>query len=952
MKRTLLVLTLCFGIFAFFLSCKPEPSTNETAWPDIGQESRPWTRWWWHGSSVSKEGITAELETLAEAGIGGLEITPIYGVKGEEEAFIPYLSPKWLDMLEYTLQEAKRLGLGIDMATGTGWPFGGPWVSEEDASKYLVHRFYKLEEGDRLSDPVQYMQESFVRQVYNQGIKAQDLQQPIAANANLQQLAIDQVRFEKSLPLISLMAYSSYGDIVDLKDKLSPDGQLDWVAPKGVWSLYAVFQGWHGKMVERAAPGGEGYVIDHFSKDAIQHYLARFDSAFEGRDLGHLRAFFNDSYEVDDARGQANWTPDLLAEFEARRGYDLQLYWRALFGNMKEDTNNRVLSDFRETISELILETFTQEWNNWAHETGKIVRNQSHGSPANILDLYAASDIPETEGTDLIRIKFATSAGHVSGKQLISSEAATWLDEHFQSNLADWKENLDRYLVGGVNHVFYHGTCYSPPDAEWPGRLFYAAIHANPRNSLWHDFAALNQYMARTQSFLQQGVPHNDILLYFPAYDRYATPTRELLDHFDGHGPSLEGTTFELVARQLLTEGFAYDYVSDKQLQQLIFENGGIQTGGTKYQTILLPKCTYILPETFGALVTLAENGATILFHEALPISVPGLGRIPEQRNELQELVSLLNFQSANGVEEAKIGKGRFLLGNDIATLLQLANVERETLVDQGLAYTRRWYQEGQVCYFLTNWSSESLDGWVPLSTEATAMVLLDPMTGEKGQAKVRQSQDGGKEVYLQLAQGSSCLLLSSSSDASPAWQYYEPAGNAMEWRSNWQLEFLEGGPELPESVWMDTPMLWTSLEGESYQRFSGTARYTSEFSIPEGEADAWLIDLGKVHESASILLNGEKVATSLGPTYQIILPKEKLKENNTLGIEVSNLMANRIAWMDRNGENWKHFYNINFPPRKRENRGKDGLFDASSWEAQPSGLEGTLAIQPLVYQE
>ncbi len=50
------------------------------------------------------------------------------------------------------------------------------------------------------------------------------------------------------------------------------------------------------------------------------------------------------------------------------------------------------------TIDEFILENFTKEWYKWAHSKGKIVRNQSHGSPANTLDLYGVVDIPETEG--------------------------------------------------------------------------------------------------------------------------------------------------------------------------------------------------------------------------------------------------------------------------------------------------------------------------------------------------------------------------------------------------------------------------------------------------------------------------------------------------------------------------------------------------------------------------
>ncbi|MDZ7690761.1 MAG: glycosyl hydrolase [Balneolaceae bacterium] len=230
-----------------------------------------------------------------------------------------------------------------------------------------------------------------------------------------------------------------------------------------------------------------------------------FDTAFADRDLSSLRSFFNDSYEVDDAEGEANWTPNFFEEFEQRRGYDLKQHLPALPGDQESEQGQRVLTDYRETISDLLLEEFTLQWDAWADEKDAMVRNQAHGSPANILDLYAASDIPETEGTDILRAKMASSAANVTGKPLISAEAATWLNEHFRSNLADVKKAVDRYFLSGVNHMVYHGTAYSPSEETWPGWLFYAAVHFNERNPFWDHFSDFNSYVARTQSFLTVG---------------------------------------------------------------------------------------------------------------------------------------------------------------------------------------------------------------------------------------------------------------------------------------------------------------------------------------------------------------------------------------------------------------------------------------------------------------
>ena len=166
----------------------------------------------------------------------------------------------------------------------------------------------------------------------------------------------------------------------------SAAGKLNWTAPAGKWNLYALFMGWHGKQVERAAPGGEGNVIDHFSASALQHYLNKFDVAFKGQDISGLRGYFNDSYEVDDARGQSNYTPLLFQEFKKRRGYDLKTELPALFTKKSTERTNRILCDYRMTIDELILEKFTGGWATWAHKKGKIVLEAKYDKAFRFVD--------------------------------------------------------------------------------------------------------------------------------------------------------------------------------------------------------------------------------------------------------------------------------------------------------------------------------------------------------------------------------------------------------------------------------------------------------------------------------------------------------------------------------------------------------------------------------------
>ncbi len=937
---------------ALFFSGALSPvfAQNQPVWPQITQQNKPWTRWWWEGSAVDTANLSWMLNQYQKVGLGGLEITPIYGVKGQESKFINFTSPKWMDMLTYTLKTAKKLDLGIDMAQASGWPFGGPWVKDEDASKYFAPQTYTLKEGEKLSTPVLFDQKTVLR-IVGEKITIDKIKEPITANENLQLHAFDQVRYPKKLKAQTLIGYSTKGEILDLTDKLDQQGQLNWIAPKGKgnWTLYALFQGLHGKMVERAGPGGEGYAIDHFSLKATQNYLSYFDKAFNGYDLSYLRAFFNDSYEVDDAYGEASWTPDFLTEFKNRRGYDLRHFLPALFGATDDKLQaTRVLIDYRQTISDLLLENYTEAWHKWAQGKGKLIRNQAHGSPANILDLYAATDIPEAEGTDILRVKFASSAAHVTGKLLSSSEAATWENDHFLSSLSDVKKALDVFLLGGINHNFYHGANYTPKDAVWPGWIFYAAVHFTPNNSFWDDFSALNTYVARSQSFLQKGKADNDILLYLPMADSYAEREKAIIRHYDGIEHGFKNTPFEHVATTLNKSGYAFDYISDKQILSTSVANSQIKTADVSYKTILVPAAEFMPLETMQHLLKLADAGANITFYKSLPQDIPGLANLAERQKVFKDALGLLQFQQNGKLKKAFVGKGSILISDEIPTLMDAAQIQAEAMKAKGLASIRRSYEGGKY-YFILNESAAAIDTWVNINTKANSVALFNPMTGEKGYAATRQ--DGkSTQVYLQLKKGESCILQTFDNEINETtYPYAKAVGNAIPLANEWKVSFIKGGPVLPQPLVVKELKSWT-VNGADYENFSGTASYTTSFKQSKAKADFYLLDLGQVEQSAKVILNGELLATLIGPDYKIEIPVAKIQKKNTLEIQVSNGMANRASWMDKTNQNYKIFYNINMSSRLPENRGTDGLFTAKNWQPKPSGLTSKVSLIPLTH--
>ena len=957
------VTTLCIRSFAIatavaaFLSChsgkgSQKEGAGQVNWPEVTHEMKPWTRWWWQGSAVTEKDLTAALESYQKAGLGGVEITPIYGVRGMEDQFIDFLSPEFMDKLTYTLQEAKRLGLGVDLANASGWPFGGPWVNQTDAAKGLYTKAFRVKEGETLKETLEYIQAPIVRTQGRKKVTIGELKEPLASNPNMQELALDQVRFERPLPLIIVTANrmdeGHWGETIDLTDKVKAN-RLDWVAPAGEWLICALYQGDHGKMVERAGPGGEGLVIDHFSSEALHRYLDVFDRAFAGHDLSGLRYYFNDSYEVDDAIGDADWTPGFFDAFEKLNHYDLKQFLPALLGMDTEDRNNRVAYDYRKTINELLLTEYTEQWQQWAAKQGKGIRNQSHGSPGNVLDLYAISDVPEIEGNDAVNLKAAASAAHVTGKRLVSSETCTWLDEHFESTLGQAKHVIDDFLLAGVNHMFYHGTTYSPQDAAWPGWMFYAAVHFAPSNSLWNDFGALNQYVARAQSFLQSGKPSNDILLYFPMADDWSKASKRRLLHLDS-GNLFDGTTMKACGSYLSNKGYSWDAISDKQLLDVAYKDGVFNVGGNAYRTVMIPEVQYMPIETLEKLIALANEGANILIHKAMPADVPGLGRLEETRQRMEALTRPLSFTEEEGVRVAPQGKGRIVVSGKLDRLAAYADVQPESLYAQGLQSIRRVKEDGNYYYFIRNTTNEPFDSWIALNAPLGTAIVYNLMTGCAGHGAVCD-QFGDTTIRLQL-KPNECVVVETfrGKYAGELYPYYAAIEEAQVSLDKWTLTFVEGGPTLPEPLAPDQLQSWTAF-GHDYAIFSGTAQY--ETRIPKLPADVkfWLLDLGEVHESASVYLNGKKIATLIEAPYTVEIPSELLPMNGELKIVVSNLMANRIIDLDKRQVEWKIFYNTNINARRKENAGQDGKFTAIRWTPRPSGLISTVSLQPLSVQ-
>ena len=849
MKRTLLLFFLCLGI---------NHAANAQSWPEVRQEAKAGARWWWLGSAVDKQNLKWTMQQYADHGIGALEITPLYGVQGNQQNNIPYLSDQWMQMLREVQQNGQQMGIEVDMATGTGWPFGGPWVPLEESANRVIFVEKDLVKGT----------------VPDFALTGKD-----AVNSKLDRI----------------VAYDKNGKMVDLQSK-------EAAKAIAVYIKYGVMK------VKRAAPGGEGLVIDHFDRKAVANYLRHIEEAFERTHTPYPHTFFNDSYEVADA----TWTPTLFEEFEKRRGYRLEEHLPELI-----HADAKVVADYRETLGDLLLENFTQQWTAWAHAHGAITRNQAHGSPANLIDCYAAVDIPEIEGfglsdfgikglrtdpgktrkndSDYSMFKYAPSAAHVCGKPYTSSETFTWLTEHFRTSLSQLKPDLDLMFCAGVNHMFFHGTCYSPKDDPWPGWKFYASIDMSPTNSIWRDAPYFMQYVERCQSFLQWGQPDNDFLVLLPVRDMWQKNPKKLLMQFSIHAMGKLAPEFIQTILAIDRAGFDCDYISERLLMGVTCQNGMLLTAaGTRYKGLI----------------------------------IPGSGNMPA---EVKQHISQLKAQGA-----------RIFYSVEASQLEQAAKPELMK-TQYGLKAIRRKNATGYH-YFIANLTPDDMEADLPLAVDFQSATFFNPLNGDITAAAVTNGK-----VHLTLRSGESIILQTdapSSAGTSKATLSQTSKTQFYPLTAPWTLTFTEEAPRVGKSFSLAKPQTWESLDDDSVRVTMGTGIYTTHIKLTKKDlkaAQSWKIDLGDVRESARVYINGQFIGCAWSVPFVLDCKNTLKKGDNEIRIEVTNLPANRISDLDRRGVKWRKMEEINVVDINY----KKTLYD--QWEPMPSGLNAEVRL--IAYQ-
>lgn len=650
-----------------------------------------------------------------------------------------------------------------------------------------------------------------------------------------------------------------------------------------------------GQSVKRAGPGGKGPMMDPFSTDAIDAFLRPYSAFFDQSGVPKPSHLYHDSYEYF----KSGWTPALLDAFRAKRGYDLRDHLAELAGVGDREAVCRVKCDYRETLSDLIIEDVFPRWTAWCRARGICTRNEAHGAPANLLDFYALADVPETEmfgkgDRSILISKFASSAAHVTGKPLVSSESCTWINEHFNETLAEAKVFLDRLFLAGVNHVFFHGFCYSPVEAVWPGWCFYASLQMNPRNPIWHDVPALAAYITRCQSIFQTWTPDEDVLVYWPIHDLWWDAEgfeQQLTVH---RRAWFEEQPIGRLCQVLYDKGYAFDYISDRMLQRAA---AGAPLP-SRYRVLVVPPCRHMPKATARAIAALEAKGLCVVREEGVAESCQDGG-----------------FPSWGGA------------------LVAAGAVRMPFNASDGLLATR-FAKDGVRIHFVANQGKSA-----KTITSERPFTVMDPMTGSI-RTVISLDLPPGHSVFVTIPPvgeaaascrfehtlGVSVLPLEEAASRRFKTQVAGP----------WRLTPVCGGPTLPPATNLASLVAWSTFD----PAFCGTMRYTTTFDAPAHTVTQ--IDLGDVRESARVRLNGVDLGCRILPPYTFDIPAGTLKPHaNELEVEVTSVGANRIRWNDLNGVKWKYFTDINIVTIDYKK------FDASTWPVRENGLLGPVTLLP-----
>ena len=848
-------------------------------------------RWWWFGPSVTKPEIERELEQMKAAGIGGVEIATLYplALDDPESGFhnFPFLSDEHIDDLRFAAATAQKLGLRVDITLGTGWPFGGPHIPITQASGAMRVETAAIAPGSKSialpnTTSGEKLESIFLVPGLRDALKLHEgkrIPNPAAENGRLQ----------------------------------LPEGV------SGESSALFFISSRTGMTVKRPAVGAEGFVLDHYDRKAIETHLHavgdRLMTAFRDRPPF---AVFSDSLEDYGS----DWTPELLQEFQRRRGYDLTPHLLALIGDTGPDTS-AIRHDWGKTLTELANENYVRPLHEWAKQHHTLLRSQTYGFPPVTLSSNRFEDLPEGEGKASLMMwrrfsdtRWAASAGHLFGKPVISSETWTWLHSPaFRATPLDMKAEADLHFLQGINQLVGHGWPYSPESAGEPGWRMYAAGAFDAHNPWWFAMPDLTGYLQRVSFALRQGKPANDVALLLPNDDAWAS--------FTVNGQSTSSVTtkggFNIRGKDVSIDESMGDLLGHEVIPQILdagfnpdfIDGDAIDSLGISYPVLLVPGVERIPAATYRKIEQYALNGGSVIATRRLPSTAPGLLNAAAESREIQEISQrLFRSTGAKGVfveDERNLGQA---IASRSKPDLELSPKAPE------IGFIHRRLSDGDL-YFVANTSNHLVRTQATFRGAGHNAEWLDLFIG--GISTI--SNPSRIELFLEPYESRLILFTYSVSKKSArhsATNKSEPVDGShprdIDLSSDWKLTFRG----INQTISMTKLHSWS--DEERFRYYAGEVSYEKTFEVPadivgknslalefgEGSPEALPDPLPEfnmraylespVRDAAEVYINGTRAGVVWHPPYEIDLTAWLKPGKNDLKIVVGNTAINALA--------------------------------------------------------
>jgi hypothetical protein len=837
-------------------------------------------RWWWFGPAVTKPEIKRELEQMKAAGIGGVEIATLYplDLDNAETGFrnLRFLSDEHIEDLKFAAEEARKLGLRVDITLTSGWPYGGPHIPVTQAAGALRVETVAIPSGST--------------SVAMPNISTGERLEPVFL-APSSGSALDLAAARVAKPVIE-------NERLEIAAEARTRAALFFISSRT------------GMTVKRAAIGAEGFVLDHYDESAIENHLrAVGDRLMEAFGDHPPYAVFSDSLEDEGS----DWTPDLLREFRRRRGYDLTLHLPALVGDAGTDTA-ALRHDWGKTLTELANEHYLQPLHAWAAKHHTLLRSQTYGEPPVTLSSNQYEDLPEGEGKATLLMwrqfsdtRWAASAGHLFGKPVISSETWTWLHSPaFRATPLDMKAEADLHFLQGINQLVGHGWPYSPESAGEPGWRMYAAGAFNAHNPWWFAMPDLTGYLQRVSFALRQGKPASDVAVLLPNDDAWAKFTAidpaagsskgEISTH--GADVSIDESMGELLGRevipQILDAGYNFDFIDADAIDKV----------GIPYPVLILPGVERLPAETYRKIEQYATRGGIVIATRRLPSTAPGLMNAQADAGQLK-VISARLFQS-------KGSPGCFLEDENRLGVVLTEYLKPDLMIsprNPEIGFIHRRLESGDL-YFIANTGNNVVRVTASFRAQAKHAELWDAFTGRVSAL----SQAENIDLTFQPYESRLIFLTNSALGAEP-----EPAAGSslddIDISSDWDVTF-EG---VHQTIHMAKLESWT--DEDRFKYYSGRAVYEKTIELAEKDSGAGksvILDFGEgtivakpdplptfnmrayfegpVREAAEIYVNGKRAGVVWHPPYVIDLSSFVKPGKNELRIVVGNTAINSLS--------------------------------------------------------